>query len=210
MLLLKPRIFAATVMLGAIALLPVFADCVFHVVPRVKAADPPFQKRYPVLPLPEGVTWLNTEGPMELDDFRGKFVLMDFWTYCCINCMHILPELEKLEKKYPQNLVVIGVHSAKFEAEKDERNIVEAILRYEIKHPVINDAEHAIWDRFGVRVWPTLLLIDPEGYAVWGTSGEITFEQIDAVLRRAVPYYRGRGLLDETPLIFDKEAARSR
>jgi sugar lactone lactonase YvrE/thiol-disulfide isomerase/thioredoxin len=170
----------------------------------------PFAQRIPVPPLPESASWLNTDGPHELGDFRGKFVLMDFWTYCCINCMHILPELDKLENAYPNNLVVIGVHSAKFETEKDVQNIVDAILRYEIKHPVINDANHVIWDRFSVQAWPTLLLIDPEGYAVWGTSGEITFEQVDTVLRRAVPYYRQKGLLNEKPLVFDKEAAKAR
>lgn len=171
-------------------------------------AESPFRQRFRVPPLPEGLTWLNTAGPIELNDLRGKFVLLDFWTYCCINCMHILPELEKLEAAYPKNLVVIGVHSAKFETEKDAKNIAEAIVRYRIKHPVINDAEHRVWDRFGVHAWPTLMLVDPEGYAVWGTSGEITFDQIDAILKRAVPYYRDKGLLDETPLRFELEAHR--
>ena len=80
--------------------------------------------------------------PLTKADLKGKFVLLDFWTYCCINCMHILPELKKLEQQFPNNLVVIGVHSAKFETEKDTENIREAILRYEIEHPVINDADH--------------------------------------------------------------------
>jgi thiol-disulfide isomerase/thioredoxin len=149
---------------------------------------------------------LNTAGPLELSDLRGKFVLLDFWTYCCINCMHILPELEKLEDAYPKNLVVIGVHSAKFETERDSNNITEAILRYHIRHPVINDSDHRVWNAYRVNAWPTLHLIDPEGYAIWGTSGEITFEQIDAVLRQAIPLYRGKGLLDETPLRFDAAA----
>jgi thiol-disulfide isomerase/thioredoxin len=170
------------------------------------AAEPPFRQRVRVPPLPEGLTWLNTAGPMDLKSLRGKFVLLDFWTYCCINCMHILPELEKLEKAYPNNLVVIGVHSAKFETEQSAENIREAILRHNIRHPVVNDAEHVLWNRFGVRAWPTLLLIDPEGYAVWGTSGESTFEVIDRILAEASPYYRSNKLLDETPLRFDLAA----
>ena len=97
-----------------------------------------------------GVGWINTAGPIDLKDLRGKFVLLDFWTYCCINCMHILPELKKLEHAYPNNLVVIGVHSAKFEAEQDSQNITEAVLRYEIEHPVVNDARQAIWNRYEV------------------------------------------------------------
>lgn len=169
-------------------------------------ADSPFKQRQRVPPLPEGLTWLNIAAPIELDDLRGKFVLLDFWTYCCINCMHILPELARLEEVYEKNLVVIGVHSAKFETERDASNITEAILRYHIRHPVINDANHVLWESFGVNAWPTLILIDPEGYAVWGTSGEVTFEQLDALLKPAVAYYRKKGLLDETPLRFDLAA----
>jgi len=172
-------------------------------------SEAPYRQRVKVPPLPADVAWLNTAGPLQLSDLRGKFVLVDFWTYCCINCMHILPELAKLEEAYPDTLVVIGVHSAKFETEKDTQNITEAILRYKIKHPVINDADHAVWNRFGVRAWPTLMLIDPEGYAIWGNSGEITFDQVDAVLKKAIPYYRRQKLLDESPLKFDTLAERA-
>jgi len=168
------------------------------------AAQPPeaapFARRVPVPPLPADAKWLNTSRPLGWKDLRGKFVLVDFWTYCCINCMHILPELEKLEEKYPDTLVVIGVHSAKFDSEKEAENVAEAIRRYHITHPVINDDEHVLWRRFAVRAWPTVLLIDPEGYAVWGTSGEITFAQVDAVLSKAAPYYRRKGTLSERPL----------
>jgi thiol-disulfide isomerase/thioredoxin/sugar lactone lactonase YvrE len=170
-----------------------------------RAIDNPFPKRIRIPALPEGLQWLNTSGPLELDDFRGKFVLLDFWTYCCINCMHILPELAKLEEAYPNELVVVGVHSAKFETERDAKNIAEAISRYDIRHPVINDANHAVWEQFGVDSWPTLLLIDPEGSLVWGTRGETTFEKLQAVIKPGILYYREKGLLDETPLRFDLE-----
>jgi len=173
-------------------------------------SESPFRERVKVPPFPEGLSWINTAGPIQLSDLRGKFVLVDFWTYCCINCIHILPELKKLETAYPNNLVVIGVHSAKFAAEQDSKNIAEAVLRYRIEHPVVNDSNRVLWDRFGVNAWPTVMLIDPEGYAVWGTSGEITFEQVDAVLKPAVAYYRKRKLLDETPLRFDLEAYKAR
>jgi DNA-binding beta-propeller fold protein YncE len=143
-----------------------------------------------------------------MEDLKGKFVLFDFWTYCCINCMHILPELKKLEKKYPNELVVIGVHSAKFDTEKLSDNIREAILRYEIVHPVINDADHKIWDEYGVSSWPTILMIDPEGKAVWGRSGEFKAEEVDEILKVAVPYYKGQKLLDEMPIKFELEAAK--
>src|SRR5579884_3688046 len=100
-----------------------------------------------------GTAWLNTAGPIRLKDLRGKFVLLDFWTYCCINCIHTLPDLAKLEKKYANQLVVIGVHSAKFDNEKDSAAIRKAILRYEITHPVVNDSEMKIWRKYHVHSW---------------------------------------------------------
>src|SRR5690348_15300703 len=118
--------------------------------------------RVPAPELEGGVAWLNTAGPIRLRDLRGKIVLLDFWTFCCINCIHTLPDLAKLEKKYPNQLVVIGVHSAKFDNEKNSDSIRKAILRYEITHPVVNDANMKIWQAYGVNSWPTLYLIDPE------------------------------------------------
>lgn len=168
-------------------------------------AEHPYPGHVPSPSLDGGKDWLNTAGPLDLKDLRGKFVLLDFWTYCCINCIHILPELKKLEKQFPNELVVIGVHSGKFDAEHDAQNIRDAILRYEIEHPVVNDPEHIIWNKFLVTSWPSLRLIDPQGNLVGGHSGEIGFEALKAVLDRALPYYRAHGLIDETPLHFDLE-----
>lgn len=168
-------------------------------------AENPFRFRIPAPSLDGGTDWINTKGPIDIKDLRGKFVLLDFWTYCCINCMHILPELKKLEEKYPGSVVVIGVHSAKFDTEKDSKNIAEAVLRYEIEHPVVNDANHAIWNNYEVQSWPSLRLIDPEGKVVGSHSGEITFEELDAVVSKGVAYYRSKGLLDEKRLRFDLE-----
>jgi DNA-binding beta-propeller fold protein YncE len=164
---------------------------------------PPFPNSQPAPEFPRDAEWLNIAKPLRLKDLRGKFVLLDFWTYCCINCIHILPELKKLERAYPNELVVIGVHSAKFEGEKDSKNIEEAILRYEIEHPVVNDFDHKIWDAYSVNSWPTIWLIDPEGNAVGQNSGEFKFELVDTVLRKAIPYYKENKTLDETPLKFD-------
>lgn len=168
-------------------------------------SQPPFRQRVKVPPFPKGLEWINTSGPLELSDLRGKFVLLDFWTYCCINCMHVLPELKKLEKAYPKQLVVVGIHSAKFGEEKQTQNITEAVLRYKIEHPVVNDSKLVIWNRLGVRAWPTLMLIDPQGYLIWGRSGEATFDELDAVLKKAIPFYRNKGLLDESPAKFPVE-----
>ena len=151
------------------------------------------------------VDWLNVSGPIELKDLRGKIVLIDFWTYCCINCIHVLPDLKYLEEKYDKELVVIGCHSAKFDNEKETENIRDAILRYEIKHPVINDANMRIWRRIGVRSWPSLLVIDAEGQACLLMSGEGHRETLDTVIGALVKYHRATGTLDETPMRFNLE-----
>src|SRR5216117_3759960 len=117
-------------------------------------AENPFAHREQAPEFPQDVSWFNTKKPLKKEDLKGKFVLLDFWTYCCINCMHILPELKKLEHAHPNNLVVIGVHSGKFDAEHDVENIRKGILRNEIEHPVINDADYALWNHFGIDTWP--------------------------------------------------------
>lgn len=147
----------------------------------------------------DGAAWVNVATPLSLPDLRGRFVLLDFWTYCCINCMHILPELKKLETAYPTELVVIGIHSAKFAGEQATDNIREAAARYEIEHPIINDSQMAIWQRYGVRSWPTLVLIDPAGDVVWAASGERTFDDIKQVIDRGLPFYRATGVLKPAP-----------
>jgi sugar lactone lactonase YvrE/thiol-disulfide isomerase/thioredoxin len=147
----------------------------------------------------EGGEWVNTAQPLSLASLRGRFVLLDFWTYCCINCMHVLPELKKLERAFPNELVVIGIHSAKFEGEQVTDNIREAAMRYEIEHPVVNDAEMRIWRRYGARSWPTLVLIDPAGDVVWVASGEREFEEMKEVIERGLPFYRAAGLLKPAP-----------
>ncbi|MEX0727801.1 MAG: thioredoxin-like domain-containing protein, partial [Planctomycetaceae bacterium] len=126
--------------------------------------------------------------------------------FCCINCMHVLPDLKYLEEKYADELVVIGVHSAKFENEKDSENIKNAILRYEIKHPVINDSNMTVWRKFGVNSWPTFVLIDPEGFFCGAQPGEGNRELLDTVIGRVVTYHKGKGTLDESPIHFDLEA----
>src|SRR5215211_6008962 len=147
-----------------------------------------------------GRGWLNTDKPLSLAALKGKVVLLDFWTYGCINCVHIIPDLKKLETKYANQLVVIGVHSAKFENEKETENIRRIILRYEIEHPVANDAEFDIWTRYGVRAWPTQVLIDPAGYVVGSVSGEGHYDALDGAIATVVEESRKRGELNEQPL----------
>ncbi len=155
-----------------------------------------------------GRGWLNTDKPLSLAALKGKVVLLDFWTYGCINCMHIIPDLKKLEKKYPNELVVIGVHSAKFENEKDTENIRRIVLRYEIEHPIVNDADFVIWKNYAVNAWPTRYLIDPAGYIIGKLSGEGGYEALDKAIADSIAEFRQRGELNEAPLKLVLERAK--
>jgi DNA-binding beta-propeller fold protein YncE len=150
-----------------------------------------------------GVAWLNTAGPIRMRDLRGKIVVLDFWTLCCINCIHTLPDLARLEKKYPNQLVVIGVHSAKFDNEKNTESIRKAILRYEVSHPVVNDAHMKIWTAYDAHSWPTLVLIDPEGYEYAAGSGEGLYEALDREIDKLIAIHRAKKTLNEKPLRFE-------
>src|SRR5438552_1352431 len=152
--------------------------------------------------------WLNTDKPLTLSALKGKVVLLDFWTYGCINCMHIIPDLKRLERKYPNELVVIGVHSAKFANEKETENIRRIILRYEIEHPVVNDADFAIWNAYAVNAWPTRYLIDPAGYIIGRLSGEGGYEALDKAIGDSIAEFRKRGKLNGAPLKLVLERAK--
>ena len=153
-------------------------------------------------------SWLNTDKPLSIAGLRGKVVLLDFWTYGCINCIHIIPDLKKLEAKYADNLVVIGVHSAKFTNEGDTENIRQIILRYGIEHPIANDANFKIWEQYAVSAYPTQVVIDPAGYAIGAAVGEGNAEGLDKLIGETVEDFRKKGLLDEKPLKFALERAR--
>jgi DNA-binding beta-propeller fold protein YncE len=157
-----------------------------------------------------GVGWLNTSGPIHMRDLRGKIVVLDFWTLCCINCLHMLPDLARLEKKYPNEVVVIGVHSAKFNNERNSESIRKAILRYEITHPVVNDANMRIWRAYMVNSWPTLYVIDPEGYIVGRGSGEGLGDAVDALIAKLIRVHRAKKTLNAQPLRFDLARFRER
>ena len=148
---------------------------------------------------PKGLPWLNTDQPLSLKQLRGKFVILDFWTLGCINCMHVIPELERLQTKYGNALVIIGVHSAKFQNEKDTLQIRDAILRYGVHHPVVNDANFRIWNSYAIQAWPTLVLINPKGRIVGRIAGEDIYEAFDTVLRQGIPYFTSKNELDNNP-----------
>lgn len=160
---------------------------------------------------PANLTWLNSGKSFSLQELHGKVVLLDFWTYCCINCMHILPKLKTLEDKYGNALVVIGVHSAKFKDEGESENIRKAILRYEIAHPVVNDREFKVWQSFGVNAWPSMVLIDPEGYVIATQSGESAPDILDPLIAETIDEFEKSGKLNRKSLnlVAEKESMPS-
>jgi len=154
----------------------------------------------PAPPL-EGRTWLNTDHALTWEELRGQVVLLDFWTYCCINCMHVIPDLARLESDFrDEPFLVIGVHSAKFEEEGDERNIRQAVLRYGVHHPVVVDEGMKIWRSFGVQSWPTLVLVGPEGHYLGFVAGEGQYENLKAIIREVLDKAREAGTLAEAPI----------
>ncbi|GAA1301835.1 MAG: thioredoxin-like domain-containing protein [Brachybacterium tyrofermentans] len=134
-----------------------------------------------------GRGWLNTGGvDLDLESLRGKIVLLDFWTFCCVNCLHVLDELRPLEEKWADELVVIGVHSPKFEFEKDPDALAANIERYEVTHPVIDDPELETWTEYGARAWPTLMVLDTHGRIAGNLSGEGHAANLDQLIERLV------------------------
>ncbi|MBP1233296.1 thiol-disulfide isomerase/thioredoxin [Arthrobacter sp. PvP102] len=143
-----------------------------------------------------GRNWLNTGGKsLDLESLRGKIVLLDFWTFCCINCLHVLDELRPLEEKYSDVLVTVGVHSPKFEHEADPVALAAAVERYEIHHPVLDDPELETWKAYTARAWPTLVVIDPEGYIVAHLSGEGHADGLSVLIPELIAQHEAKGTL---------------
>ncbi len=121
--------------------------------------------------------------------------------------MHILPQLRKLERKYSSELVVIGVHSAKFPNEKEKENLYKAVQRCELEHPVLNDAEFQVWREYACRAWPTMMFIDPLGKVIGKQEGEIPYEDLDRLLSQMVEEFDAAGQLDRSPVAFARPVA---
>ena len=144
----------------------------------------------------EGRAWLNTGGErLDLQALRGKIVILDFWSFCCINCLHVLDELRPLEEKYADVLVTVGVHSPKFEHEADPDALAAAVDRYEITHPVLDDPRLSTWDAYTARAWPTLVVVDPEGYIVAHLSGEGHVQGLESLVSELVAEHDAKGTL---------------
>ncbi len=162
------------------------------------------------LPAPEfppGLDWINVPTPLTMQALRGKVVILDFWTYGCINCIHMIPTLQQLEAKYGDALAVISVHSAKFENEGETQNIRQIVQRYGLRHAVINDGDFTVWRAWGVNAWPTFYIVDPRGNILARQPGEIPFEAFDRVVGGVVDTFDGLGELNRQPLEMALEGA---
>lgn len=168
-----------------------------------------FEGTAPAPEFPADLDWLNVDAPLTLDGLKGKIVLFDFWTYGCINCIHMLPILEQLEEKYANELVVIGVHSAKFKNEGETENIRQIVQRYDVHHPVINDSDFRVWEMYRIRAWPSFVVVDPRGFVVAVQAGEVPFDAFDRYISGMIDYYDTQypETIDRTPLALALEGA---
>ncbi|WP_435283445.1 NHL domain-containing thioredoxin family protein [Streptomyces koelreuteriae] len=140
--------------------------------------------------------WINTgDKELSLAEFRGRIIIVDFWTFCCVNCLHVLDELRELEEKHRDTVVVIGVHSPKFVHEAEHQAVVDAVERYGVEHPVLDDPELATWKQYAVRAWPTLVVIDPEGYVVAQHAGEGHVHAIERLVEELETEHAVKGTL---------------
>jgi len=184
------------------------------VAPALAQDNAPSFMGNPDVPAPEfpaDLDWLNVPHGLSFEeDLRGKIVVLDFWTYGCINCIHMIPILRQLEEKYADELVVIGVHSAKFANEGNTDNIRQIVQRYELRHPVINDSEFEVWNTYrplGVNAWPTFVVIDPRGNYLGAQSGEVPFDAFDRLINAMVNEFDALGEINREPIDIQLEAA---
>ena len=171
------------------------------------ASDRTWAGSEPAPEFPTGLTWFNVAEPPTLASLRGKTVLLDFWTAGCINCQHIIPDLKRLEEEYADSLVVIGVHSGKYATEHEDDTVREAIGRYDLQHPVVNDPDFVVWNTYGARAWPTLVLIDPAGNYVGTHSGEGVYPLFQPIIEALEGEFEGRINSAPFPIVLDQTAA---
>ncbi|AOK57077.1 thioredoxin family protein [Burkholderia stagnalis] len=165
---------------AATAALAAFADTRGETVPPMVEAG----AQAPEL---AGIERWHNSAPLKLSELRGKVVLVDFWTYSCINCIHTIPYVNEWYRKYrDQGLVVIGVHTPEYPFERDARNVADALGRFGIRYPVAQDNRYDTWNAYGNRYWPALYLVDANGRVVYTRFGEGQYEKTEAAIREAL------------------------
>lgn len=150
---------------------------------------------------PAGYDWFNVDRPLSMSgDLRGKIVMLDFWTQGCINCIHIIPDLHRLAEEYPDELVVVAVHWAKFDTERTSEAVEAASIRYGRQHPIVNDDQELLRRAYRVNAWPTVVVIDPTGKVVGQYAGEGVYAALEPVIATMADEFGARGEIDPTPL----------
>ncbi|KRG43161.1 thioredoxin [Stenotrophomonas panacihumi] len=169
--------------------LTLLAACVFASAcsPQVQAdpVEPSHTAPAPMAPDFQGIgQWFNS-APLSLPRLRGKVVLVEFWTYSCINCIHVLPHVKQWHADYhDQGLVVVGVHTPEYAYEKQAHNLQAAVQRFGITYPVAQDNDYRTWNAYGNQYWPALYLIDADGRIVYQHFGEGGYAQTEAKIRQ--------------------------
>ncbi len=158
---------------------------------------------------PPGLDWINSDHPLHISEFKRRIVVLHFWTLCCINCMHCLAQLREVEEAFPETVSVISVHSPKFPREKFTESVRDAVLRYGIEHPVVNDRGMRVWREYAVQAWPTLVFIDPENRVIERHEGEINPAEAKKLLAEMVEEFDRHNLLDHRLLRFAHETTGS-
>jgi len=166
----------------------------------------PFSGGAPNLAFPDGLEWLNVERPLTAEDLAGKVVILDFWTYGCINCVHVIEELRQLENKFGDKLAVVGVHSPKFDNEKNLESLRNTVVRLDRRHPIVNDPDWRLMDLYRVHAWPTLAVFTPDGRWLGRVTGERNADRLERAIVKVVELYRDE--MDERPLPVSLEKAR--
>lgn len=158
---------------------------------------------------PADAPWFNVSRALTAADLKGRVVLLDFFTPGCINCIHVLPDLARLQREFGDRLLIIGVNSPKFAASQISGNIDGFIARYHIRHPVVTDAGMVLWKRYRVFAWPTQILLGPTGETVDRFVGEGQYARIRAAVARTLAAARHDGALVDAPLPLEPSPAGS-
>lgn len=162
---------------------------------------PPENERVAVPGFDGATSWLNVDHALTLKELAGHVTVVDFWTSCCINCLQTLPTLSSIEDELSNDgVVVVGVHSPKFDAETERTRLADAVRQYSIKHPVAVDGSMKIWNAWGVDAWPTIVVLDTKGRAVWIGSGEPKRDELEAVIKSALAEGKKNGTLVTTKI----------
>jgi len=147
-----------------------------------------------------GLSWFNVEKPLNLDDLSGRLVVLEFWTYCCINSLHLQPTLRRITERFPNEAVVIGVHCPKFAAERDPANLAHALASHDIRYPVAHDPTMTLWQDYHIQAWPTLMLIDPEGCIIGSLAGEADPQRLPDGIGAMIGDWKARGKIKGAPV----------